>query len=214
MSKKVKCKICGKENNKEESYCVSRMYLSQKGKDKGKFKTERKYYCSKDEYEQYEHEKMKEVCVWNELYSFIRTEVMKYSKEQSLPPLLITRLQNLRNGTVVLPKVGKIKQSKEGYPYDVILETFKKHLQDINFWISKKQFKNEQQKIGYIMAIIEGNINDVYNTKKEVEKRTKQNIINEENVLPTIHFDETNILKTNSENKKQTLLDFLTDEEL
>lgn len=214
ISKEVTCKICGKKILKEEAYCVSRMYLSKKGKDAGNFKTQKKYYCSKEEYENVEYEKMKEVCMWKELYNFVRIEVMKYSKNQSLPPLLISRIQDLRNGSVILPKVGKIKQSKEGYSYEVILETFKKHLQNINFWISKKQFKNEQQKINYIMAIINGNINDIYNSKKETEKRTEQNIINEENVLPTINFQETNIQKTSTKDKKQTLLDFLTDEDL
>jgi hypothetical protein len=208
--RKPRCRICNKELEKEEAYCISRLYLSKTGKDAGKFKTEKKYYCSEEEYENNEHEKMKEKCIFNEICNFIKTEILHYDKQQSLPLYFIQRIYDLRNGTVVLPKIGRVKQSKEGYSYEVILETFKKHLQDINFWVSKKQFKNEQVKINYIMKIIDGNINDIYLKQKQEKK-----IENEQETITTnIDIDFNLPVQKQRENKKQYLMDILTEEDL
>ena len=59
---------------------------------------------------------------WNNLYDYVKVEVMGYTKEKQLTPSMRTKLLSLRNGSFVRKGVT---MSKEGYDYDVILTTFK-----------------------------------------------------------------------------------------
>lgn len=108
---------------------------------------------------------------FDKLYSYVKTEILNYPNDMALPKHLVMRLKGLRNGQFIANKNHKVKAD---YPYSIILLTFKFCKQDIINAISKKEFKNEINKINYIMAIVENKINDVViklKTKEKVEKK-------------------------------------------
>ncbi len=105
---------------------------------------------------------------WNELYEYVKRDVLGYSGCMQLSSHTRNSLQRLRNGGIIRVN-GKI--TNNGYPYKIILLTFKVKKNDIDRSIESKHFDSEIQKINYIMAIIKNSINDVYIRYMEREKR-------------------------------------------
>ena len=105
------------------------------------------------------------------LYDYIKKEILKYPNEIALPKYLIMRLKGLRDGKFI---VNKKTKAKADYPYSTILLTFKFCKVNILKAIETKRFTNEQNKINYIMAIIENNIGDVVLRLKAKEKAEKE----------------------------------------
>lgn len=108
---------------------------------------------------------------FDKLYSYVKTEILNYPNDMALPKHLVMRLKGLRNGQFIANKNHK---TKADYPYSTILLTFKFCKQDIINAISKKEFKNETNKINYILAIVENKINDVVIKLKTKEKAEKK----------------------------------------
>lgn len=68
----------------------------------------------------------------------------------------------------------KLKILNENYSYEVIYKTFKQYESKIQYFLSTKLLEaKEAQKIGYIFAIAEGNINDVQKQVKYELRREK-----------------------------------------
>lgn len=107
---------------------------------------------------------------WNDLYEYVRTEILRYDRNQSLPSGFVLRLKGLTKGKYL---ENKNIEDKANYSYQVILCTFKICKPQIMNAIAMKDFKNEQNKFNYICKIVEGNINDVYMRlkKKDDQKR-------------------------------------------
>jgi hypothetical protein len=199
--KNPKCKLCGKELNRDEAY------VYYKGKTK-------QYCCSEEEYQQFIDEKEMEKYYWNKLYEFVKKNVLDYDSVKQLPRSLIIRLQNLRNGTSMQPTVGVVKQSKCGYSYKVILKTFEKHLQDIKTWTQMKSFNSENQRINYIMAIIENNINKVYDNEKKEHERILSLFQNNEDDIDIKNMNLEEPIITKQTQKKICLSDLLDEQDL
>lgn len=108
---------------------------------------------------------------FDKLYEYIKKEILQYPNEIALPKYLIMRLKGLREGKFIVNKKTKVKAD---YPYSTILLTFKFCKNNILKAIETKSFKNEQNKINYIMVIIENNINDVVLRLKSKEKAEKE----------------------------------------
>ena len=108
---------------------------------------------------------------FNELYEYVKKDILQYPNDVALPKYLVMRLKGLRDGKFIVNK--KIK-SKADYPYSVIMLTFKFCKSNILRAIETKNFKNEQMKINYIMVIIENNINDIVLRLKDKEKAEKE----------------------------------------
>ena len=104
---------------------------------------------------------------FNELYEYVKKDILQYPNDVALPKYLVMRLKGLRDGKFIVNK--KIK-SKADYPYSVIMLTFKFCKSNILKAIETKKFKNEQMKVNYIMVIIENNINDIVLRLKDKEK--------------------------------------------
>lgn len=120
---------------------------------------------------------------WDNLYQYVKKEVLLYDKNQSIPNNIILRLKGLKNGKLI---ANNKTQNNAEYSFEIILYTFKMCKQSINAAISSKEFTSEMNKFMYISAIIENNINDVYmrisNAKKSQEKTQSiivDNIYNE-----------------------------------
>lgn len=121
--------------------------------DKGK----NKYYKSKEIYEQH----IKEQKNREKLLEYIAIEILNYNQKKILPTILLK----------------KIKEIHEVYNYEVILETFEKNKDTLEYWMNLEgKFENEFHRVSYMMAIIKDNIIDVYKEWKRKQSQTKKEV--------------------------------------
>lgn len=177
--RKVKCQYC-KEFILEASEVLRLEEQTQAGKIK-KVNIHKK--CEK-EYRELMNYKENEIKWFKDLYEYIK-ELLSYNETQKLPNSLVTRIQDLRNGTIIQRGVGRIVKSKDGYTYQTILNTFLTLSEKIRWAFDNKDFTNESSKINYMMAIIDSNINDlvvsenINNNTNQIKERN--NLIKDEN---------------------------------
>ena len=96
---------------------------------------------------------------WDKLYEYVKVEILKYDKNQSLSKMTILKLKGLSQGKCI---ANNNIENKANYSYEIILYTFKICKAKIDSAIQQKDFRDENSKIAYIIAIINNNINDVY----------------------------------------------------
>ena len=108
---------------------------------------------------------------WENLYQYVKKEILMYDDSQSIPSNLILRLKGLSKGKYMENKSHK---DKADYSYEIILYAFQISKPTILSAIKGKTFDTEMQKFNYICKIVENNINDVYirlnNVKASVKK--------------------------------------------
>ena len=145
---------------------------------------------------------------FNELYEYVKKDILQYPNDVALPKYLVMRLKGLRDGKFIVNK--KIK-SKADYPYSVIMLTFKFCKSNILKAIETKNFKNEQMKINYIMVIIENNINDIVLRLKDKEKAEKEaeRQINKLKIETPILVNKTKSDNSNKHDNNKSNLDAL-----
>lgn len=154
-----------------------------------------------------------EVKKWNNLYEYIKVEIMGYTKEKQLTPAMRTKLLSLRNGSFV--KRG-VTMSKEGYDYDVILTTFKAKKIEVERAIFGKTFEDDNHKFNYIMVIITNSINDVAkrleNAKKQKDKEEElKEIIKETKDVKEVYNEYKEIQTKKQKQKKNQVASLLSD---
>lgn len=206
---KVKCRYC------EEFLLKKDAIILEKENSKGtKIKIFLHKECERDYKELMEY-KANEIKWFNELYIYIQEDLLDYNKNQKLPKLLVTRLQDLRNGTIMQKGIGRICKSKEGYPYNIILDTFLSNSESIRWAFTNKDFKSEKNKINYMMAIIDSNINDTYikfkTNIKISDTKKRDNIIEEEKLINENVSSNQQHIETN---KNKGISRFLSEDEL
>jgi len=96
---------------------------------------------------------------WDELYQYVRSNVMGYDENQSLSSTMVLRLKGLLTNKFIESKSVK---STANYSYKVILNSFKFSLSDIQRALRTNNFVDENHKFNYILKIVEKNINTVY----------------------------------------------------
>lgn len=112
-------------------------------------KVKRSYYCSKEEYE---HKKKEQET---------KEECYKYAEE----------LINLPYSALMRKKINELAKY---YEYQVIYRCFKADRDKISFWANNKTFNNEHALVSYIIAIINGNINDINKQYKKEQEDFKK----------------------------------------
>jgi hypothetical protein len=116
---------------------------------------------------------------WDELYKYVKKEILLYGDNQSLPSKIVLMLKGLTKGKLI---ENRSTQDYASYTYEIILYTFKINKSAIMSGLSGKIFNSEISKFVYITTIVENNINDVYlrieNAKKSKEKTQLINIDN------------------------------------
>lgn len=117
---------------------------------------------------------------WDELYRYVKKEILFYDDNQSLSSFICTKLKGIRTGKFIENK--KIKSQAE-YPYKIILYTFQICRPKILAALSGKTFESETQKINYICAIVRNNINDVYEMVKRKERNEEKVKTMDTNIL-------------------------------
>ncbi len=108
---------------------------------------------------------------WEELYEYVKRNVLGYDEGQSLPEYMTVRLLGLSRGKHV---ANNKSVNNANYSYKTILNTFKFCYSDIQKALRTNNFKDEQHKFLYIAKIVENNINNVYLRMKNAEKAKEE----------------------------------------
>jgi hypothetical protein len=138
---------------------------------------------------------------WDELYQYVKKEILQYDASQSIPSTMVLRLKGLSTGKFI---ENKHIEDKAKYSYKIILYTFQIQKQPILFAVKNKEFANEISKFNYICKIVENNINDVYNRVLIADKsKIKTETTNTDNIT----HNGAEYQKQNIENKNTKLND-------
>ena len=112
-----------------------------------------------------------EKIAWDELYTYVKKNVMRYYDDQALSNAMVLRLKGLLTNKFM--ENNNIK-STANYSYETILNAFKYSSLDINKALRTNNFKDESHKFNYILKIVEKNINTVYVRMKNAEKAKEE----------------------------------------
>lgn len=104
---------------------------------------------------------------WDELYNYVKNNVMGYDQNQSLSKMMVLRLKGLLYNKFV--ENNRIEDTAK-YSYKVILNTFKACSMDIQRGLSTKSFTDEMHKFNYVLKIVESNINNIYVRMQQAKK--------------------------------------------
>lgn len=139
---------------------------------------------------------------WSNLYDYVKKEIFEY-ENKNLPKTLVLRLKGLYDGKFMANRYSK---PKARYEYTDILMTFKINKINIVKILKTKEFKNEQHKVNYVMAIIENNINDIV---EMIERKNKSEVKGEEVKVAISEIDDlkANYNKRTKENTSKILDD-------
>jgi hypothetical protein len=114
-----------------------------------------------------EEEKM----AWDELYTYVRKNVMGYDDNQALSSTMVLRLKGLLTNKFI---ENNNIQSTANYSYETILNALKYSSLDIQRALRTNNFKDEMHKFNYILKIVEKNINTVYVKMKNAQKAKEE----------------------------------------
>jgi len=106
---------------------------------------------------------------WDELYEYVRKEIMGYDKDMKLSKNVVLRLQGLSKGQFMRNTKAK---PMANYEFKDILYTFKVCKPKILNWfkVNDIKFKDESHKFNSAMVFIENEINDVVIRLKKANK--------------------------------------------
>lgn len=170
------------------------------------------YYCKKkvysnNEYEENEAGIIHKECIvkkqkqqeWENLYNYVKTNILEYPKGLSLSKAQVLGLKSLAESKII--RKGHTQQY-EGYSYVDIYNTFILKKQAILQAIKTKKFDNENAKFLYILAIVKNNINDVALKRLGNEQ-------NSEIKITFVEHDKEEFKPRRETEKKQKLINLL-----
>ncbi len=108
---------------------------------------------------------------WDNLYQYVRKNIMGYDDNQSLSSAMVLRLKGLLTNKFM---ENNNIESTANYSYETILNTFKFCSPDIYKVLRTNNFKDEMHKFNYVLKIVEKNINDIYIRMRNVEKAKEE----------------------------------------
>ena len=155
MARKYKCVMCKEQFDDEVMFKVEATPIRR--------------YCDKC-FEEYSLRQKNRVQL-DELYDYVRFEIMGYDKHTSLTQNMVRRLQSMRAGKMIKTNDDIPFRMDEGTPYKIILIAFKLKKKDIKNAIATKSFKNDSTKFNYVCAIVENYLPDA---KKYVIQKKRQ----------------------------------------
>lgn len=104
---------------------------------------------------------------WENLYEYVRHNILGYDENQSLSRNMVLRLKGLLNNKFM---ANNNIDDTANYSYQTVLNTFKFCMPDIQRGLRSNAFKDENHKFNYVLKIVESNLNTVYLRMKDVEK--------------------------------------------
>lgn len=123
---------------------------------------------------------------WNELYWFVRCEVMGYDANMALSNPMVLRLRGLAQNKFM---ANNNIENTANYSYQVILDTFKYCLPKIKRAVETRVFQDEMHKFNYILKIVEPSINTVYLQAKK--KKQQQEAIEQQTQIDSFDYVNT-----------------------
>lgn len=108
---------------------------------------------------------------WDELYTYVKKNIMGYDDDQALSNAMVLRLKGLLTNKFM---ENNNIQSTANYSYETILNTFKYSYLDIQKALRTNNFKDESHKFNYVLKIVEKNINTVYVRMKNAQKAKEE----------------------------------------
>lgn len=138
----------------------------------------------------------KDIDDWNELYLYVKTNVLGYDEDQCLSKQQVLRLKGLLSNKYM--ENGNIA-STANYSYEIVLITFKFCMPDIRRLLHTVKFRDENHKFNYILRIVEDNINTVYLKMKKLERAKEE--AKKQDFSDAVNYENT---FKGSENKKKT----------
>lgn len=111
-----------------------------------------------------------EKAAWEALYYYVKN-LLGYDENQALSSTMVLRLKGLLTNKFI--ENNNIKDGAN-YSYEVILNTFKYCLPEIQRALRTGNFKDEQHRFNYILKIVEKNINTVYVRMKHFQKAKEE----------------------------------------
>lgn len=112
-----------------------------------------------------------EKIAWEELYTYVKKNIMGYDDNQALSSTMVLRLKGLLTNKFI---ENNNIESTANYSYETILNTFKYSSLDIQHALRTNNFKDESHKFNYILKIVEKNINTIYVRMKNAEKAKEE----------------------------------------
>lgn len=122
-------------------------------------------------YNKTHHMTEKELNEFNELYEYVKQNVMHYDENTALSRYMTLRLKGLSSGKYI---ERKDKERTANYSYKTILNTFKYCSFDIQRGVSRNHFKDDEGKFRYILAIVERNISTIHKRIVNIEKHNNE----------------------------------------
>lgn len=113
----------------------------------------------------------KEKQEWDNLYQYVRKNIMGYDDNQSLSSAMVLRLKGLLTNKFM---ENNNIESTANYSYETILNTFKFCSPDIYKALRTNSFKDEMHKFNYVLKIVEKSINDVYMRMRNIERAKEE----------------------------------------
>lgn len=115
-----------------------------------------------------------EKMAWENLYNYVKLNIMGYDDSQALSSTMVLRLKGLLTNKFI--ENNKIA-STANYSYETILNTFKFCYPDIQKALKTNSWTNEMHRFNYILKVVESNINNVYLRMQKMQK-TKEDAQN------------------------------------
>lgn len=154
---KVKCQVCNEKHERDEM--VKEVIYNQ---NKYFHPSCHENWLKEKEFKQKENES------WIELFEFVKA----VHNFQTLGTGIIEALQNLRHGTVKF-RGTVVKKYREGVPYDVILQAYKKSERQIGKIRESKggDFKSDHAEFMYCFSVVISKVNEVFRQQKTKESQ-------------------------------------------
>lgn len=114
-----------------------------------------------------------EIQSWNDLYEYVKKNVLFYTDDQALSKQMVLRLKGLAKGKYV---ANNKSADYASYSYKIILLTFKYCSLDLRKAFANKQFEDEKHKFNYACAVVENNINTVVHRLEEAKRMEQKTL--------------------------------------
>lgn len=112
-----------------------------------------------------------EKIAWENLYYYVKSNIMGYDENQALSSTMVLRLKGLLTNKFM---ENKNIADTAHYSYETILNTFKFCSTDIYKALRTNRFADEMHKFNFVLKIVERNINNVYMRMKNAEKAKEE----------------------------------------
>lgn len=111
---------------------------------------------------------------FDELYQYVRIELLGYKDNNKLMKQSILRLKGLKNGQYMVNRSNSIEFPCD-YSYKSWLVTFKAVSQKIKYGLQHNTFTDELHQINYMIKIAESKINEICLAMQRAEKQKQLN---------------------------------------